>query len=148
MEALCKMTHQKTIWPCATPGCPLFGDCIAEYQRKKEQPEREVPDDLEYVMKNLAVEERLCQLAEEAAEMGQAALKLRRVLDGKNPTPVTFDDAFKNLREEVADVMGCLITVGMMAEPQAYQNQIDAKMARWAKRLQEKQASREASGNG
>lgn len=51
--------------------------------------------------------EVLAQLAEEAAEVAQAALKLRRVLDGKNPTPVTECDALDNLVEELADVALC-----------------------------------------
>ena len=36
----------------------------------------------------LAVEEKLAGLAEECSELAQAAQKLRRVFDGKNPTPV------------------------------------------------------------
>ena len=31
--------------------------------------------------------EILAQLAEESSELAQAALKLRRAIDGKNPTP-------------------------------------------------------------
>ena len=52
--------------------------------------------------------EILAQLAEEAAELAQAALKLRRVLDGTNPTPVTETEARRNLVEECADVLNCL----------------------------------------
>ena len=33
------------------------------------------------------------QLAEEAAELAQAALKIRRVLDGTNPTPKDIGEA-------------------------------------------------------
>ena len=32
MEAICKLSQKKTVWPCAASACPLFGDCIAEYQ--------------------------------------------------------------------------------------------------------------------
>ena len=46
-------------------------------------------DAIEYVRKTLSKEEQLAQLAEECAELGKAALKLRRVYDGRNPTPVT-----------------------------------------------------------
>lgn len=35
MRAICKMSKRPTTWPCAAPGCPLFGDCIVEYQRKE-----------------------------------------------------------------------------------------------------------------
>ena len=52
--------------------------------------------------------EILSQLAEEACELGHAALKLRRVLTGENPTPVTRDEAMAMLEEEIADVAVCL----------------------------------------
>lgn len=51
--------------------------------------------------------EILAQLAEEAAELAQAALKLRRVLDGTNPTPVTEGAARNDLVEEYGDVLNC-----------------------------------------
>lgn len=47
------------------------------------------------------------QLAEEAAELSQAALKLARVLRGENPTPVTEERAWKHLVEEYTDVYQC-----------------------------------------
>lgn len=36
--------------------------------------------------------EILAQLAEEASELAQAALKLRRALDGTNPTPKSVEE--------------------------------------------------------
>ena len=48
--------------------------------------------------------EILAQLAEEASELAQAALKLRRALDGKNPTPKSVEECEANLLEETADV--------------------------------------------
>ena len=51
------------------------------------------------------VVELLAGLAEESAELIQAALKLRRVFDRTNPTPVTEDQAMESLYEEIADVM-------------------------------------------
>lgn len=59
-------------------------------------------------MKNDAVfnllpeEELLAQLAEECSEAAKAALKLRRARDGVNPTPVSEEEAFSNLVEELA----------------------------------------------
>lgn len=47
------------------------------------------------------------QMAEEAAELSQAALKLARVLRGENPTPVTEEKAWKHLVEEYTDVFQC-----------------------------------------
>ena len=46
-------------------------------------------------------------LAEEAAELAQAALKLARIKRGENPTPVAEDEALQNLVEEYTDVCLC-----------------------------------------
>lgn len=50
----------------------------------------------------------LCQLAEEAAELAQAALKERRTLTNENPTPKTYNQAHVDLLEEIADLYCCL----------------------------------------
>lgn len=47
----------------------------------------------------LPEEEILAQMAEECVEASKAALKLRRVRSGVNPTPVSEKDAFENLVE-------------------------------------------------
>lgn len=68
-------------------------------------------------MKNDAVfdllpeEELLAQLAEECSEAAKAALKLRRARDGVNPTPVSEEEAFSNLVEELADIYLCSIVL-------------------------------------
>lgn len=51
--------------------------------------------------------EILAQLAEECAELAQAALKLRRAIEGINPTPVSIQQAGDRLVEEIADVIVC-----------------------------------------
>lgn len=43
------------------------------------------------VLDYLPREKILAQLAEEASELAQAALKLRRALDGTNPTPYFYN---------------------------------------------------------
>ena len=53
------------------------------------------------------------QLAEECAELGQAALKLARVLRKENPTPVTATEAQDAIIEEAADVLICIDEVGV-----------------------------------
>lgn len=52
--------------------------------------------------------EILAQLAEEASELAQAALKLRRALDGTNPTPKDIGECRYNILEEFADVLNCI----------------------------------------
>lgn len=88
-----------------------------------------------YIKAKLPQEELLAQLAEEAAELGHAALKLRRALDGKNPTPVSIPDAEDNLLEEVADVLLCLRMLEVPVALEAHQVCIEDKLARWAHRL-------------
>ena len=60
--------------------------------------------DIEYIAQKLSREDILCQLAEEASELSQAALKLRRAITGTNPTPVSESTATDDLFEELADV--------------------------------------------
>lgn len=60
--------------------------------------------DIEFIASKLSREDILCQLAEEATELAQAALKLRRAITGTNPTPVSESTATDDLFEELADV--------------------------------------------
>ena len=60
--------------------------------------------DIEFIASKLSREDILCQLAEEASELSQAALKLRRAITGTNPTPVSEKNATDDLFEELADV--------------------------------------------
>ena len=56
------------------------------------------------IRSKVPITEILAGLAEECSELAQAALKLRRVYDQTNPTPVTEDWAMERLYEEMADV--------------------------------------------
>ena len=62
--------------------------------------------DIEYIAENLSEEDILCQIAEEAAELAQAALKLRRAITQTNPTPVSDEEAVDSIIEEYADTIG------------------------------------------
>lgn len=93
---------------------------------------------IEYIREKLGEEELLCQLAEEAAELAQAALKLRRCITGKNPTPVTAMQAEANLVEELADVQLVAEVLNRGKRIQEKLNEIgDMKIERWSKRLEE-----------
>ena len=93
---------------------------------------------LSFIRDKVSQEELLAQTAEEAVELSHAALKLRRVLDGKNPTPVRLSEAFANFEEEIADVMLCLEILGYdMQLLTKYRAMMDAKLERWAGRLRE-----------
>ena len=85
------------------------------------------------IREHIPVEERLAGLAEEAAELAQAALKLRRVYDGVNPTPVSEELALEHLYEEIADVKLYCSTLDL---PHEYIDGIaDLKKKRWTERL-------------
>lgn len=71
------------------------------------------------------------QLAEEAAELAQAALKLARIERGENPTPVSKEEAEENLREEYTDVYQC----AMELEIPVVWEQIEVKRQRFRNRI-------------
>ena len=91
----------------------------------------------ETVYEKLGAPEVLTQLAEEAAELAQAALKLRRTLVKVNPTPMDVGKAMANLYEEIADVQNSLSVLD--ARGQLDKGDIERlrefKMTRWVKRL-------------
>ena len=95
----------------------------------------------------LPEDELLAQLAEECSEAAKAALKLRRVRNGANPTPVSEEDAFSNLVEELADIYLCSIVLfgGELDDDDgdSIVEIMEQKLARWKSRL----ASREETKN-
>ena len=91
----------------------------------------------DYISRQMTETELLAGLAEECAELGKAALKMRRVLDRSNPTPVTFSEARQAIVEGIADVEFLLEMLGyksdgVRAEIKAIREE---KTPRWAKRL-------------
>lgn len=72
------------------------------------------------------------QLSEEAAELCHAALKVARILRRENPTPVSLEEAFNNMLEEVSDVQLCMAVLAL--EPK--QKIIEQKMQRWVDRIE------------
>ena len=93
--------------------------------------------------------EILAQLAEEASELAQAALKLRRALDGTNPTPKSVAECEANLMEELADVTNAIDALfdswfgtNIKSESEFWDAELeieDAKYKRWLFRLEEKE---------
>lgn len=70
------------------------------------------------------------QLAEEAAELSKACLKLARIIRAENPTPVTKDQAVDNVIEEYTDVIQCALELDLEAD----RNQIRQKRMRFFRR--------------
>ncbi len=88
--------------------------------------------------------EILAQLAEEASELAQAALKLRRALDGTNPTPKNVEECRKAFEEEYADVVNCIIALDLDDVAfERMQKMQHEKEVRWLSRLEAKEQSDE-----
>lgn len=96
-------------------------------------------DPVEVIREKLPQEEVLRQLAEEAAEVAQAALKMCRAITGINPTPVTVQEAYEGLLEEIGDINNCLVALGYDRSLDAVRASLAAneKLHRWADRLEE-----------
>lgn len=97
-------------------------------------------EEFKYICNQLSEQDVLCQVAEEASELAQATVKLWRVMNGTNPTPVTRSEAVAAMLEEIADV-----NVAVSAFVKKFDVKYDdiakiedEKILRWAKRLSEK----------
>lgn len=91
------------------------------------------------IAKKLTKAAALEQMAEEAAELAQAALKYARILRGENPTPVTEREAMGHLSEEVADVLVCMdVVMEYPGSLYGVDEQVFEKKARWLDRLEGK----------
>jgi hypothetical protein len=100
-------------------------------------------NDREYIKSQLTEEEILTQLAEEAAELSQAALKMRRAMTNCNPTPKSREECALELTKEVGDVWVCLELLDGILRPVMEKEvdmglHIEVRMTRWARRLRDR----------
>ena len=95
---------------------------------------------IDVIREMMPLAEVMTQLAEEASELAQAALKYRRTLSNANPTPITRREAEEKLLEEIADVKLCLHVSGFETVRHKIQvnRMITAKSQRWLQRLSER----------
>ena len=105
----------------------------------------EMDDDLFYdsyeAVSNLPNRDLLEQLAEESAELAQAALKFIRAKEmSQNPTPISKDEALASLKEEANDVLIILEILGLCDQSAVRDWR---KLARWANRIQEANEKKE-----
>lgn len=107
---------------------------LEQYFEEMEHGEVEQEELVEYIQASLNIPERLMQLAEEASEMSQAALKLARKINGVNPTPKSLADCVAALREEISDTMTCL---AVLHEDRGWMEPSTTKLTRWVERLKE-----------
>lgn len=97
--------------------------------------------------------EILAQLAEKASKLAQVALKLRRALDGTNPTPKSIAECEANLMEEFADISNAVTALcdawfgdDLDSESEFWnaKHEIEEdKYKRWLSRLEAKEKSDE-----
>ena len=87
------------------------------------------------IPEELAQTELLCMLAEESNELSQAALKLRRAIDGSNPTPKSVDQCKQELIEEMADVCYSVVDLTLSEGFKAANQTKRQKYLRWMERL-------------
>ena len=91
-----------------------------------------IANDKNYIRDALSERTLLEQLAEEASELAQAALKLIRAAEySNNPTPITRQEAEVNLDEELHDVLAVASLLGIID----YDDDENPKWKRWAERL-------------
>lgn len=75
------------------------------------------------------------QLAEEATELAQAAIKMARILRAENPSPVTPEYAEQTVTEEYNDLMNVIHLLGYPEDKDMQRE----KMRRWIERLNSEQ---------
>lgn len=98
---------------------------------------------IQYVRDRIPPSEVFAQLAEEAAELSQAASKTARILRGLNPTPVTLSESVDNIEEELADVGLCIdvIQTNLWGDGVTMRTIMDdtkqTKLNRWVCRLRD-----------
>lgn len=90
--------------------------------------------DRDFVLQSVGRREILEQIAEEASELAQSALKVIRAEGiSDNPTTVSASKAIEDFREELTDVIMCASAVVDINSL----NWMDSpKWTRWKKRLQ------------
>lgn len=92
----------------------------------------DVMADKSYILSVLDTRTLLEQLAEEASELAQAALKFIRAAEySNNPTPITLQEAQVGLDEELHDVLAVASLLGIIE----YDDDENPKWKRWAERL-------------
>ena len=88
--------------------------------------------DLQIISESLSDAEKWGQLAEEAAELSQAALKMQRLFLPSNKPRRTAGECLENLHEEIADIFVCLDVIGRLIDTDEVNRIRREKEQRWA----------------
>lgn len=82
------------------------------------------------------------QLAEESAELAQAALKYARKLRGENPTPKETNELVHNVVEEYTDVVVCAMCLKLNPNFEI----MFSRLKRWQERIQNVNSNNDKRG--
>ena len=94
-------------------------------------------ENLSYIYDALSDDDLKLQIVEEASELIQAVCKLRRAINGTNPTPVSVIEAQKAVYEEIADVLVSIEAALDTSEKVGVSAIQRVKAERWAQRIRE-----------
>lgn len=93
----------------------------------------------DWVRENVSEIDRIDQLMEECSELLVACSKRKRALQGTNPTPVTAEKAWEEIKEESQDVLNVMHVLGLVdMVPEYTTTRMQMKMARWKARKEAK----------
>ena len=87
-----------------------------------------------FIREQLTPADQFGQVAEEAVELAHAAMKMQRILNGTNPTPVTEKEAMAKVMEEICDLYNALEVLKLDVSLK-YEGIRKKKMARWVDRI-------------
>ena len=90
--------------------------------------------DILFVREHLSPADQFAQVAEEAVELAHAAMKMQRILNGTNPTPVTEKEAQGKIMEEICDLYNALEVLKLDVNLK-YEHIRKKKMTRWVERI-------------
>lgn len=94
------------------------------------------------IIEKIGVPAALEQLAEEATELAQAALKHARKLRGENYTPKKDEELIHNVIEEYTDVIVCAMCLDLNPDFEI----MFSKMKRWEERIQNVNSNNDKRG--
>lgn len=95
---------------------------------------RDIDENITHIRRRIKTSEALGQLAEEACELAQAALKIQRLGTQNNKPAKTVAECYLDLYEEIADVILLLRVIGL-ADQKDFEPIMEQKSDRWVRRL-------------
>lgn len=89
----------------------------------------EISEAIKFIREKLEKRDIQLQLLEEIAEATAACCKLVRIMRGRNPSPMTEEEARSNLQEELRDIANVLLVLEMVPAQHIEREDISPKLA-------------------